>query len=118
MNPFDLLHSSGIYKYAMLYFSSSRGLAIVGRGTEDNNIEVVQLSGEVDPNTGNFTALDYISSGLIKEHAKVSKKDFDKLLSFIASRIDSETCMSVIEPDLINNLTSLCSNREPDQYLH
>lgn len=59
MNPFELFQSSDIYKLAILYFSQSRGLAIVGRYTGGDNVEVIQISGEVDPHTGNFVALDY-----------------------------------------------------------
>ncbi len=118
MNPFDLLYSSGIYKMAVLYFSSSRGLAIVGRGVEDNNVEVVQISGEVDPRTGDFVALDFGPRRPTTKPTILTKADFDNLLSFIASRVDEETVMSVVEPDLLRHLSSHSALQDPCPYVH
>ncbi|MEW6533797.1 MAG: hypothetical protein AB1473_23405 [Thermodesulfobacteriota bacterium] len=118
MNPFDLFRSPGIYKVAVLYFSRSRGLAIIGRGIQDNNVEVLQISGEVDPRTGNFTALDYPSPEKRNTRPVITRKDFDKLLSFIASRIDEQTRMSVIEPEVMQSLLADVDPEEPAPYLH
>jgi len=118
MNPFELFQSSGIYKLAVLYFSRSRGLAIVGRHTSDDNVEVIQISGEVDPHTGNFIALDYTGSDREGHFPVVSKKDFENLVSFIAGKIDNQTRMSVIEPDLIQAMTSQSDPSEPGKFLH
>jgi hypothetical protein len=118
MNPFELFQSAGIYKLAVLYFSRSRGLAIVGRYTSDDNVEVIQISGEVDPHTGNFVALDYTGSEREGRFPVVSKRDFENLVSFIAGRIDNQTRMSVIEPDLIKAVMSQSNLQEPGNYLH
>jgi len=118
MNPFDLFRSPGIYKVAVLYFSRSRGLAIIGRGIQDNNVEVHQISGEVDPRTGNFTALDYPPPEKRNSHPVITRKDFDKLISFIASRIDEQTRMSVIEPAVMQSLIEEADAGEPTPYLH
>jgi len=118
MNPFELFQSQGIYKVVMLYFSRSRGLAIVGRKTPDENVEVIQLSGEVDPHTGNFTALDYNYFEAGDQFPVVSKRDFEKLVSFIGAKIDSQTRMSVIEPEIIRSLLSRNPTGERGQYLH
>ncbi|AFM22993.1 hypothetical protein [Desulfomonile tiedjei] len=105
MNPFELFQSSGIYKMAILYFSKSRGLAIVGRYTSGENVEVVQISGEVDPHTGNFTALDYVSDRS-DQFPVITKGDFENLVSFIETKIDDQTCMSIIEPEIIRTVMS------------
>lgn len=118
MNPFELFQSSGIYKLAMLYFSRSRGLAIVGRCTVGDNVEVIQISGEVDPHTGNFTALDYPSSARDGHCPVVSKRDFENLVSFIAAKIDDQTRMSVIDPELMQSAISQSSSSEPNNYIH
>jgi hypothetical protein len=73
MNPFELFQSSGIYKVAVLYFSRSRGLAIVGRCANGDKVEVIQISGEVDPHTGNFTALDYVGADSQESFPLISK---------------------------------------------
>ncbi|MFH1116809.1 MAG: hypothetical protein V1792_23075 [Pseudomonadota bacterium] len=116
MNPYELFQSSGIYKMAVLYFSRSRGLAIVGRRTTGDNVEVIQFSGEVDPRTGNFTALDYNCGE--REFPIVTKKDFENLVSFIAAKIDDQTRMSVIEPELMQFAVSQSSIPEPNSYIH
>jgi hypothetical protein len=118
MNPFELFQSVGIYKLVMLYFSRSRGLAIVGRKAPGDNVEVVQLSGEVDPHTGNFVALDYSSLMKNEDLPLISKGDFEKLVSFIGDKVDNQTRMSVIEPDLIRDLVGRNSEQEPGEYLH
>jgi hypothetical protein len=118
MDPFELFQSSGIYKLAILYFSRSRGLAIVGRHTWGDNVEVVQISGEVDPHTGNFTALDYLCTKRPDQPPVISKKDFETLVSFIESKIDAETRMSIIEPDLIRTVLSNAHFEDPRKYLH
>jgi len=118
MNPFELFQCTDIYKMAILYFSRSRGLAIVGRYTSGENIEVIQISGEVDPHTGNFTALDYAGSERIDEFPVITKNDFENLVSFIETKIDDQTCMSIIEPELIRSVFSEnCSPKTPD-YMH
>lgn len=91
---------------AILYFSRSRGLAIVGRFASDDKVEVVQISGEVDPHTGNFTALDYSGADIQDEFPIISKKDFESLVAFIEAKIDNQTRMSVIEPDIIKSCLS------------
>ncbi len=118
MNPYELFQSSGIYKMAVLYFSKSRGLAIVGRRTGGDNVEVIQFSGEVDPHTGNFTALDYNCGRQEREFPIVTEKDFENLVSFIAAKIDDQTRMSVIEPELMQFAVSQSSIPEPGSYIH
>lgn len=119
MDPFELFQSPGIYKLAILYFSRSRGLAIVGRRTWGENVEVVQISGEVDPHTGKFTAIDYLSTERSEQSPVViTKKDFEQLVSFIESKIDDETRMSIIEPDLIRNVQSQTYLEDAEKYIH
>ena len=118
MNPFELFLSPEVYKLAILYFSRSRGLAIVGRQAADDNVEVIQISGEVDPHTGNFTALDYVLSDSAEHFPIITKKDFERLVSFIASKIDDETRMSVIEPDVMRVVVSQPNAQELGKYVH
>ncbi len=118
MNPFELFQSSDVYKIAILYFSSSRGLAIVGRRANGDNVEVVQLSGEVDPHTGNFTALDYSAGDSQEQCPVISKRDFESLVSFIAAKIDSQTRMSIIEPEIIRSCLSEMHFQDTAQYTH
>lgn len=117
MNPFELFQSSGIYKVAILYFSPSRGLAIIGRYTATNQVEVIQISGEVDPHTGNFIALDYINNA-DDRFPVVTQNDFENLVSFIESKIDGQTRMSVIEPEVIRSILSRITTRPQSEYLH
>jgi hypothetical protein len=119
MDPFELFESAGIYKLAILYFSSSRGLAIVGRHASEGNVEIIQISGEVDPHTGNFTALDYPVSDRQEGFPVISKGDFENLVAFIAAKIDSQTQMSVIEPELMRSALSNASFHElPSRLIH
>jgi len=118
MNPFELFQSSEIYKVAILYFSRSRGLAIIGRHVLGNNVEVVQISGEVDPHTGNFTALDYAGADASERFPIVSKNDFEALVSYVESRIDAQTQMSVIEPEVIKSILERIPVEHTSQYLH
>lgn len=120
MNPFELFQSNGIYKMAILYFSRSRGLAIVGRSTVGDNVEVIQISGEVDPHTGNFTALDYVGSDKKDEFPVVTKTDFENLVAYIQARIDRQTRMSVIEPQLLKSVVpaTATATDEKRKYLH
>ncbi|MCX5862926.1 MAG: hypothetical protein WCG29_09655 [Desulfomonile sp.] len=118
MNPFELFQSSGIYKVAILYFSRSRGLAIIGRYTSNSDVEVIQISGEVDPHTGNFTALDYLNVEGDNRFPVVSKSDFENLVSFIESKIDDQTRMSVIEPEVVRTILSHITVRPQGEYLH
>jgi hypothetical protein len=118
MNPFELFQSSGIYKMAILYFSRSRGLAIVGRCTSGENVEVIQISGEVDPHTGNFTALDYMDSERVDQFPVITKNDFENLVSFIETKIDDHTCMSIIEPELIRSALSEDYAPKAPDYMH
>jgi hypothetical protein len=106
MDPFELFESSEIYKLAILYFSSSRGLAIVGRYAPEGKVEVIQISGEVDPHTGNFTALDYSSSDRQDRLPIISRSDFENLVAFIQGKVDDQTRMSVIEPELMKTVLS------------
>jgi len=118
MNPFELFQSSEIYKLAILYFSRSRGLAIVGRYAPGGNVEVIQISGEVDPHTGNFTALDYPSLERSNHLPVISKKDFENLVRFIEAKIDNQTRMSIIEPQLIKSaLSKACCKESPSEFL-
>jgi len=117
MNPFSLFESTGIYKLAVLYFSKSRGLAIVGRRTSDDNVEVIQFSGEVDPHTGNFTALDYSGSEPESKFPVVTKDDFENLVSFIEAKIDDRTRMSIIEPELMKSVLSQSSVTEQSEFI-
>ncbi|MCA1961778.1 MAG: hypothetical protein LDL33_13400 [Desulfomonile sp.] len=117
MDPFALFDSTDIYKLVVLYFSRSRGLAIVGRHAPGDNVEVVQISGEVDPQTGNFVALDYTSLLKNDNFPLISKIDFEKLVDYIGNRIDDQTRMSVIEPEVMRALTAQ-STIEPGDYLH
>jgi hypothetical protein len=118
MNPFELFESSGIYKVAVLYFSRSRGLAIVGRNAAGDNVEVIQISGEVDPHTGNFTALDYAGSEGTDQFPVITKQDFENLVSFIQAKVDDQTNMSVIEPEVIKAAASKDGSPHHCQYLH
>jgi hypothetical protein len=118
MNPFELFESSGIYKVAILYFSRSRGLAIVGRYASGDKVEVVQISGEVDPHTGNFTALDYAGSEGTDQFPVITKQDFENLVSFIQAKVDDQTHMSVIEPALIKAAGSKDGLPQQSHYLH
>lgn len=118
MNPFELFECSGIYKVAILYFSRCRGLAIIGRHVFGNNLEVLQISGEVDPRTGNFTALDYAGANTNQRRHIVSKKDFEALVSYIQSRIDAETHMSIIEPEVIKSILARIPVEPTSQYVH
>jgi len=118
MNPFELFESSGIYKVAILYFSRSRGLAIVGRYARDDNVEVIQISGEVDPHTGNFTALDYAGSEGTDQFPVITKQDFENLVSFIQAKVDDHTHMSVIEPELLKAASSKDGPLHQSHYLH
>lgn len=117
MDPFALFDSPGIYKLVMLYFSRSRGLAIVGRNAQGDDVEVVQISGEVDPHTGNFVALDYASLLKNENVPLISKVDFERLVAYIGDRIDDHTRMSVIEPEVLQALTAQSASREPGDYL-
>lgn len=103
---------------AILYFSRSRGLAIVGRFANGDKIEVVQISGEVDPHTGNFTALDYAGAEPQEQFPIISKKDFESLVAFIAAKIDNQTRMSVIEPEIIKSCLSEAHVHETRHYVH
>lgn len=118
MNPFELFQSNGIYKMAILYFSRSRGLAIVGRRTAGDNVEVIQISGEVDPHTGNFTALDYVGSDRKERFPVVTKTDFENLVAYIQARIDRQTRMSVIEPELLKTVVAPTMTEDAVKYLH
>jgi hypothetical protein len=118
MNPFEIFESTGIYKLAILYFSRSRGLAIVGRSISDETVEVIQISGEVDPHTGNFTALDYMGSERKDPFPVVSRGDFENLVAYIQSRVDRQTRMSIIEPDLIRDAVACGSVQEAGKYRH
>jgi hypothetical protein len=118
MNPFELFQSSGIYKVAVLYFSRSRGLAIVGRCANGDKVEVIQISGEVDPHTGNFTALDYVGADSQESFPLISKKDFESLVSFIEAKIDNQTRMSIIEPEIIKSCMSETHVQDTRQYVH
>jgi hypothetical protein len=118
MDPFELFQSSGIYKFAILYFSRSRGLAIIGKNTTDEKVEVIQISGEVDPHTGNFTALDYVSGHSRDKLPVISKKDFENLVVFIQSKIDDQTRMSVIEPERIRTMVAQGTVPDRGKYLH
>jgi hypothetical protein len=117
MNPFELFQSPGVYKLAILYFSRSRGLAIVGRSTAGDNVEVIQISGEVDPHTGNFTALDYVLSDPADHFPVITKRDFEHLVSFIESKIDDQTRMSIIEPEIMRGVMSQPNFNEPGKYV-
>lgn len=118
MNPFELFQSSGIYKVAILYFSPSRGLAIIGRYTSTQHVEVIQISGEVDPHTGNFIALDYLNNDANDRFPVVTQGDFESLVTFIESKIDGQTRMSVIEPEVIRSILSRITTRPQSEYLH
>jgi len=117
MDPFELFESSGIYKLAILYFSTSRGLAIVGRHATGGNVEVIQISGEVDPHTGNFTALDYPAEVRDDRFPVISRGDFENLVAFIEAKIDDQTQMSVIEPELMKAALSHALLQEPPKRL-
>jgi hypothetical protein len=118
MDPFQLFQSSGIYKFAILYFSSSRGLAIIGRRTSGEKVEVLQISGEVDPHTGNFVALDYVETQEEEPLPVISRKDFENLVSYIRSKIDDQTRMSVIEPDVIKSFSAQGLLQGHGKYIH
>ncbi|MEW6350277.1 MAG: hypothetical protein AB1646_14515 [Thermodesulfobacteriota bacterium] len=118
MNPFELFQSSEVYKIAVLYFSKWRGLAIVARNVSGENVEVIQLSGEVDPHSGNFTALDYTCLSKTEGFPVMSRKDFENLVGFLAARIDEQTRMSIIEPDILKAAMSKSPQAEPGQFLH
>jgi hypothetical protein len=118
MDPFKLFESSGIYKAVILYFSKCQGLAVVAREIAEEQVEVMQIAGEVDPHSGEFLALDYVS--LLKDRASptMTREDFDWLVSVIASRVDAETRMSVIEPDVMKSITEHQCFLDSGPYLH
>ncbi|MFH0823103.1 MAG: hypothetical protein V2B18_10170 [Pseudomonadota bacterium] len=120
LNPFDLFSSSSVYKVAVMYFSRTRGLAIVGRLTGTGFVEVIQISGEVDPHTGNFTALDYPSCEKPQGFPVVTRSAFDNLVAFIAAKVDDQTPMSIIEPQLVRSIMSGSGNilQEPGPHVH
>jgi hypothetical protein len=118
MDPFELFAASDVYKVALLYFSKSRGLAIVGRNTEDDNVEVIRLAGEVDPSTGKFIALEYSISERIRERPVISKEEFEDLVSYIETKIDDQIRMSVVEPDVLRFFPSESDLKEPGGYVH
>ncbi len=93
-------------------------MAIIGKLANDDNVEVIQISGEVDPHTGNFTALDYSVNDRNKDFPVITKKDFENLVSFIEAKIDDQTKMSVIEPEIIRSILSEITLEEPGKYLH
>ncbi len=117
MNPFELFQSSDIYKMAILYFSKSRGLAIVGRNTTAGAVEVIQLSGEVDPHSGNFTALDYSGADRQDQPPVITKRDFENLVLFIEGKIDNQTRMSIIEPEVYRSVISSPGTKDASQYM-
>jgi hypothetical protein len=118
MNPFELFECVDVYKFAILYFSRSRGLAIVGRYTSDEKVEVIQISGEVDPHTGNFTALDYFGPEPSPRFPVITKQDFENLVSYIESKIDAQTRMSIIDPDLLRSVLPPGKATGGGAYLH
>jgi hypothetical protein len=118
MNPFELFESFEVYKLVMLYLSRSRGVAIVGRRANEDKVEVIQLTGEVDPNTGNFTALDYTMEDGKPSPPLISKRDFEKLVSYLENTIDQRTPMSVIEPAVMRAVNWRCAAMGPCEYVH
>ncbi|MFC1835423.1 hypothetical protein ACFL2Q_11920 [Thermodesulfobacteriota bacterium] len=106
MNPFNLFEATEIYKVALFYFSESRGFAIAGRRVSAGKVEVIHMSGEVDPHTGEFTALDCDMASNNDKTTLMSIAAFDELVSFLASRMESDTLVSVIEPHVIKSLHS------------
>jgi hypothetical protein len=118
MNPFELFESFEVYKLVMLYFSRSRGLAIIGRRAQGDNVEVIQLTGEVDPQTGNFTALDYTTQESKTNPAVITKREFEKLVSYLETTIDRQTRMSVIEPAVMRAINYRSAAAEPCEYVH
>ncbi len=118
MNPFELFESPEIYKMALLYFSRSRGLAIVARNKSRDSVEVIRLAGEVDPGTGKFVALDYSGQGSDKDPPVITKEAFESLVSYIEAKVGDQICMSVIEPDLLKSVSSESPPLEPGQYVH
>jgi hypothetical protein len=81
-------------------------------------VEVIQISGEVDPHTGNFTALDYSAGESRDEFPVITKRDFENLVMFIEAKIDNQTRMSIIEPELMRTVLSAPSSRESGEYVH
>lgn len=118
MDPFDIFQSSDVYKVVVLYTSLSRGLAIVGRTTDGESVEVIQFSGEVDPATGNFTALDYLVEDRRHESHVITKADFERLVAFVETKIDGQIRMSVIEPEVVRSLLLLENFQPPTDLLH
>ncbi len=118
IDPFQLFESPEIYKVAMLYFSSSRGLAIVGRKASKNQVEVLKIAGEVDPSTGAFVALDYEGYSGDEQSKIITKQAFEDLVSFIEAKIGEEIRMSVIEPAMIRSLEFDYSKGPFDSVLH
>lgn len=118
IDPFQLFESPEIYKVAMLYFSSSRGLAIVGRKASNNQVEVLKIAGEVDPSTGAFVALDYEGYNGDEQSKIITRQAFEDLVSFIEAKIGEEIRMSVIEPAMIHSLGLECSKGSLDSFIH
>lgn len=80
---------------------------------------MIQISGEVDPHTGNFTALDYPPSVRENPFPVISRSDFENLVAFIQAKIDDQTNMSVIEPELMRAALSHASLQEsPNRLIH
>lgn len=118
MNPFELFESFEVYKLIMLYFSRSRGLAIIGRRAQGDKVEVIQLTGEVDPRTGNFTALDYSAEEPRRNPAVITKGEFEKLVSHLETSIDHRTRMSVIEPAVMRSVNGRVAALDPCLHIH
>lgn len=118
MDPFKLFDSSGIYKAVILYFPGCHGLAVVARETMGEHVEVIQVSGEVDQHSGEFLALDYGSLLKNRPSPTMTKKDFDWLISVIASRVDGETRMSVIDPEVMKSIVEHQGLLDSGPYLH
>jgi hypothetical protein len=118
MNPFELFESPEIYKMALLYFSGSRGLAIVARNMSRDNVEVIRLAGEVDPSTGKFIALDYSGQEGEKDPPVITKEAFEHLVSFIEAKVGDQIRMSVIEPQVLKSVSSVSPHPETGRYVH
>ncbi len=90
---------------AILYFSRSRGLAIVGRYASGDNEEVIQISVKLTPIPGILRRWDYVAADRSDQFPVITKNDFENLVSFIETKIDDQTCMSIIEPELMRSFS-------------
>jgi hypothetical protein len=91
-------------------------MAIVAGGAPAIRLKL-QISGEADPHTG-ISTVDYAGSEGADQFPVITKQDFENLVSFIQAKVDDQTHMSVIEPELIKAVGSKDGTPQQSHYLH